>query len=149
MDGTRRGGGPGPGDGGPDGPTVEALGLLAEALETTHRARGALYAFHQLTGSADVTLGRAAQLLREAGHPEAAGRVEAELVGRDVVPGHWTYQLVEAYDDTYWEPFGRLEREVRGRLAGGVRHLHEAAMRAERRTHGHPEPPDGPGAPRG
>ena len=44
----------------PDGiaeATVEAVGKLTEALETTERARGHLYSFHQLTGSADLALG--------------------------------------------------------------------------------------------
>ena len=39
--------------------TVEALGKLSEALETCERARGHLYTFHQLTGSADIQLGDA------------------------------------------------------------------------------------------
>lgn len=128
----------------PDDTTVEALGALSEALETTHRARGHLYSFHQLTGSADLRLGEAVDLLRAAGHPQAADLLECELLGRDVVPGHWTYQLVEAYDDTYFEPFARAEREIRERLAGGERHLHEVRMKAARRTHGHPHPPAGP-----
>ena len=37
--------------------TVGALGKLSEALETCERARGHLYSFHQLTGSADVEAG--------------------------------------------------------------------------------------------
>lgn len=36
---------------GVDDATVEALGRLSEALETVERARGCLYAFHQLTGA--------------------------------------------------------------------------------------------------
>ncbi len=39
-----------------DDVTVEALGRLTEALETTERARGHLYAMHQLTGEADFKL---------------------------------------------------------------------------------------------
>ncbi len=128
---------------GPDGATVLALGVLSEALETTHRARGHLYAFHQLTGSADLALGSAVDLLREAGHPGVADRLEREVLGRNVVPGHWTYQVVEEYDDGYWEAFVRLERLAREELAGGARHLHEARMKRERRTRGRPGGPDG------
>lgn len=47
--------------------TVEALGALSKALETAERARGALYDFHQLTGSADLALDDAVRLLRAAG----------------------------------------------------------------------------------
>ena len=38
--------------------TVDALGKLSEALEACERARGHLYEFHQLTGSADIALAR-------------------------------------------------------------------------------------------
>lgn len=117
---------------GTDGATVEALGRLSEALETTERARGHLYGFHQLTGSADQQAGDAARMLREAGHPEAAELVEREVVGRDVLPGRWTYQVVEEYDDGYYRPFADVERRVREQLAAGRRHLHEARMKEER-----------------
>src|SRR5690349_8080387 len=36
---------------GMDDQTIDALGKLSKALETTERARGHLYSFHQLTGS--------------------------------------------------------------------------------------------------
>lgn len=39
-----------------DPATVAAVGELTEALETTEVARGHLFAFHQLTGSADFKL---------------------------------------------------------------------------------------------
>ena len=121
-----------------DDRTVEALGKLSEALETTERARGHLYSFHQLTGAADLQLGEACGLLREAGHGETADRIERELVGRNVVEGRWTFQIVEEYDDTYWSLFRELEQQARGSLTDGRRHLHEARMKEERRTHGHP-----------
>ncbi|GAB2683944.1 hypothetical protein [Thalassiella azotivora] len=121
---------------GVDDATVEALGLVSEALETVERARGALYDLHQLVGGADLTLGDAVERLREAGHGEWADRVQTELVGRNVVEGRWTFQLVEDFDDTYWQPFRDLERDLRDALAGGRRHLHEARMKEQRRTHG-------------
>jgi hypothetical protein len=116
--------------------TVEALGALSEALETTERARGHLYSFHQLTGSADLRLGDAVEGLRAAGHEKVAHRIETELVGRNVITDRWTFQIVEDYDDGYWSLFRRLERESREELAGGVRHLAEARMKQERRTPG-------------
>ncbi len=132
-----------PGSDGSDAPspeekTVEAVGALTEALETTERARGHLYSFHQLTGSADLRLGEACDLLREAGHDELADRVERDLVGRNVVQGRWTFQVVEEYDDGYWSLFRSFEQEARDTLTGGRRHLHEAAMKEDRRTHGRP-----------
>ncbi|SMF16344.1 hypothetical protein L603_002500000420 [Cellulosimicrobium cellulans J34] len=123
----------------PDGvsdATVDALGALSEALETTERARGHLYTFHQLTGEADLALGEAVEKLRAAGHADVADRIATDLVGRNVIPGHWTFQVVEAYDDTYWSVFREHERAAREALAGGARHLFEARMKQERRTAG-------------
>jgi len=125
--------------------TVEALGALSEALETTERARGHLYTFHQLTGEADLALGEAVEKLRAAGHGEVADRIAADLVGRNVVPGRWTFQLVEEYDDGYWSAFREHERRARDELADGVRHLFEARMKQDRRTvgrAGHEASPD-------
>lgn len=118
--------------------TVEALGALSKALETTERARGALYDFHQLTGGADLELDDAVRLLREAGHADQADLVEREIMGRDVIPGHWTFQIVEAYNRTYYRPFGEVEQRVRQELAQGRHHLYEAEMKERRRTGGHP-----------
>jgi len=120
-----------------DDATVEAVGRLTEALETTERARGHLYAFHQLTGEADFKLGDAADQLRAAGHTELAERLTTELVGRNVLPGRWTFQIVEDYDDTYWSPLRELERIAREQLTAGRRHLAEAELKEQRRTHGH------------
>ncbi|MDB1089426.1 hypothetical protein PJ985_17835 [Streptomyces sp. ACA25] len=124
--------------------TVQALGELSKALETTERARGHLYAFHQLTGGADLTLGDAVRLLREAGHQEQAEQVEREILGRNVIPGHWTFQIVEEYNRTYYRPFATLEEGIRNDLADGKEHLHEAEMKEARRTPGHPDHTAGP-----
>lgn len=116
--------------------TVSALGKLSEALEAVEAARGFLYSFHRLSGTADLTLGEAVDELRGAGHDELADRVERELVGRNVISGRWTFQVVEEYDDTYYSAFTELERAAREQLVGGKRHLFEAEMKEDRRTHG-------------
>jgi hypothetical protein len=118
--------------------TVEALGKVSEALETVERARGHLYSFHQLTGSADLSLDEAVTSLHEAGHHDWADRIRRELIGRNVVEGRWTFQIVEDYDDGYYDQFHQLEKALRDELAGGRRHLFEAEMKEDRRTHGHP-----------
>lgn len=119
--------------------TVAALGKLSEALECVEVARGHLYAFHRLSGTADLTVGDAVAQLRDAGHGELADRIERELVGRNVIEGRWTFQVVEAYDDTYYSAFRALEQEARDALVGGRRHLYEAQMKEDRRTPGHPD----------
>ncbi|MGW0902883.1 hypothetical protein [Streptomyces sp. NPDC002853] len=119
--------------------TVKALGTLSEALETVERARGHLFAFHQLTGGADLKLGEAVEQLRAAGHATQAELVAREIVGRNVIPGHWTFQIVEAYNATYYQPFTDVEERVRQELADGRPHLYEAEMKESRRTRGHPD----------
>ncbi|MEV1159077.1 hypothetical protein AB0J27_27165 [Micromonospora chokoriensis] len=123
---------------GVDDKTVEALGELSKALETIHRVRGHLYSAHQLVGGADLTLDRVVKLLREAGHDEVADRVEQELLGRNVLPGRWTFQIVEEFDDGYYAAFQEVERDAREELAGGRRHIFEAEMKERRRTRGMP-----------
>ncbi|MDT5010031.1 MAG: hypothetical protein QOH57_1648 [Mycobacterium sp.] len=120
-----------------DRPTIEAVGAVTEALEWVERARGALYSFHQLMGRADLTLGEACDKLRAAGHGDAADRLERDLVGRNVLYGRWTFQVVEEFDDNYWSRFREHESRVRGELQGGARHVYEAQMKEQRRTPGH------------
>jgi hypothetical protein len=119
-----------------DDTTVQALGKLSEALETVERARGHLYAMHQLTGTADFQLDEAVSLFMQAGHTAIAERIERELIGRNVTPGHWTFQLVEEYDDGYYAEFHGVEQDAREKLAQGRRHLFEAGLKERRRTHG-------------
>ncbi|MEC3976712.1 hypothetical protein QMK34_15650 [Amycolatopsis sp. H20-H5] len=114
------------------------MGRLSEALETVERARGHLYSFHQLTGSADAKLDEAVEQLRAAGHAELADRITTDLIGRNVLPGRWTFQLVEEYDDGYYRTFRELERDSRDELLRGRRHVFEAELKDRRRTHGHP-----------
>ena len=121
---------------GVDDATVEALGKLSEALEVVEDARGHLYGFHRLTGTADLALGEAVDLLRKAGHDDIADRLQTELVGRNVIEGRWTFQIVEDYDDSYYSAFKRLEADARDDLVQGRRHLYEAEMKEDRRTHG-------------
>lgn len=118
-----------------DDGTIEAIGKLTEALETVEIARGHLYAFHQLTGTADFTLERAIELLRDVGHAQLAERLSSELLGRNVLPGRWTFQVVEEYETTYYEVFRNFERQAR-QLVDGQRHLHEAQLKQRRRTAG-------------
>jgi hypothetical protein len=116
--------------------TVEALGKLSEALETVHRVRGHLYALHQLTGTADFQLDQAVSLFMQAGHTHTAERIQRELIGRNVIPGHWTFQVVEEFDDGYYAELTAVEKYARDEFAQGRRHLYEAEMKERRRTHG-------------
>ncbi|WP_113704208.1 hypothetical protein [Nonomuraea lactucae] len=112
-----------------DDATVEAMGKLSCALEKVERARGHLYAFHQLTGSAHADLEEVIEGLRAAGHRSQADALSTELLGRDVLAGRWTFQVVEEYDDGYYRCFVDLERRIRDELAEGRRHVFESEMK--------------------
>ena len=85
---------------------------------------------------ADLTLGDAVRMLRAAGQFELADRIDTELVGRNVIEGRWTFQLVEEYDDGYYGLFKELDKAARDANLDGRRHLFEAEMKEDRRTHG-------------
>ena len=108
---------------------VAAVGKLSEALETVEQARGHLYAFHQLSGKADLLLADAVKELGSAGYKALAQQVEQVLVGRDVVRDMWTFELVETYDEQYWSIFRAVESQVRDQVSGGIPHIFEAEMK--------------------
>ena len=88
----------------------EACGKASEALEYIVRVRGHLYSAHQLTGRADFLFEEAADLLDEAGMGADAQRLREEIVGRNLLDGRWTFQIVEEFDDGYYavvEEIGR------------------------------------------
>jgi hypothetical protein len=113
---------------------IEAVGKATEALEYVERARGHLYSFHQLTGHADLLFGEAADMLAEAGEPECADRLEDQVVGRNVLDGRWTFQIVEEYDELYHQYVTAAVEELERRFQHGRRHVFEARMKEDRRT---------------
>jgi hypothetical protein len=119
---------------------------MSEALETLERARGHLYSFHQLVGEADLALDDVLAGLRRCGEDPLAERLQADLLGRNVIEGRWTFQILEDFDDGYWEVFRDYERAVRDALAAGRRHAYEARMKERRRTHGRQGHESGPGS---
>jgi hypothetical protein len=118
--------------------TVEAVGKVSEAFEAIEEVRGRLYGLHRLVGTADLALGEAVALLRKAGHDDLADTVDRDMVGRNVLPGMWTFQVVEAFDSGYYAEFQRIEKLVRDELMDGRRHVYEAEMKTRERTHGQP-----------
>ncbi|MER7417578.1 hypothetical protein ABT346_12485 [Micromonospora peucetia] len=118
--------------------TVAALGKLSEALECVERVRGHLYSLHQLVGHADLMLDDVVEMFRVAGHDRIADRIDTDLLGRNVIAGRWTFQIVEDFDDGYYALFRDLDRAAREELVGGRRHLYEAEMKERRRSRGRP-----------
>ena len=125
----------------PDGvgdDVVEALGTLGEAVEWMERARGRLYDFHQMCGRVDLLLGDAADQLRAAGEQELADALDTHLVGRNVLEGRWSFQIVEEYDAVYWDVVRAFARHAEAQVLAGQRHVQESEMKDRRRTEGDP-----------
>jgi hypothetical protein len=120
----------------PDDALVEAIGKASEALEYVERARGHLYSFHQLLGHADLEFGAAADLLEQCGQQGAAEAMRDEIVGRNVLDGRWTFQVVEEFDDLYYRPAVDAVRSLERDHLDGQRHVHESRMKERRRTKG-------------
>ena len=121
---------------GVDDATVAAVGKLSEAVEWLERARGRLYDFHQMLGHLDFQMSDAAAQLREAGHDEFAALIESDVVGRNVLDGRWTYQILEEFEDVYYDVIRQTERRIRDELLAGRRHVFEAELKAHRRSVG-------------
>jgi hypothetical protein len=115
---------------------VEGAGKMTEALERLERARGHLYAFHQLVGETDLLLDEVVAALTRGGRDELVTQLRTDLVGRNVLDGRWSFQVVEEFDDTYWSRFREHERRLREALTAGRRHIAEAEMKERRRTRG-------------
>ena len=108
---------------------VAAVGQVSAALEVVEQARGLLYAFHRESGRADLALQDAVKALAEAGEEDLAAEITTVLVGRDVLPGRWSFEVVEDYDEGYWQVFRAVEAKVRATLSDGIRHVYEAEMK--------------------
>lgn len=129
---------------GVDDATVEAVGKLSAAFEVIENARGMLYAFHRMSGEADLALQDALSSLRAAGHTALADEVDEVLVGRDVVRDMWTFQIVEAYDEQYHRVFRDVNAAVADRLLGTRGHVFESEMKTQEQRGEHDGSPDGP-----
>ena len=116
-----------------DPQTIDAVGKATEALEYVERARGHLYAFRQLIGRADFLFEESSLRLAESGHPDEADSLWHSVVGRDVLEGRWTFEIVERFDDDYYEAARSEVLRIEQRLVAGQRHAHEEVLRQRRR----------------
>jgi hypothetical protein len=116
--------------------TVEALGKLSAALDHVEDARGHLYAFHRLMGSAESTLEEATAMVRDAGHDDIADSLDRRVLGRNPLPGMWSFQMVEAFDDGFYAEAKGIQQRAIDELMDGRRHVFEAEMKELRRTRG-------------
>lgn len=121
-----------------DDETVAAVGKVTEALEWVERARGDLYNLHQKIGHADNLFREAADALEAAGHSKQAQLIREEVAGRNVLPGRWTFQIVEEFNDTYYREAVAAEKQVRDELLEGKQHVYESELKEKTRTKNKP-----------
>jgi hypothetical protein len=115
---------------------VEAVGRASEAFEYVIRARGHLYSLHQLIGRADFLLAQSADLLESAGCADDASTMRADLVGRNVLDGRWTFQVVEEFDTMYYRVVEAMLERLTDQHLAGTPHIYESEMKEQRRTAG-------------
>lgn len=121
----------------PDGvtdETVEALGKLSAALDHIEQARGYLYSFHRRMGSGERVLEEATRMIRDAGHDDIADQLDRDVLGGNPIPGMWTFQMVEAFDDGYYARLTDVHQRALDELVDGKRHIFEAEMKDLRRS---------------
>ena len=76
------------------------------------------------------------RMLREAGHGNLADELAGNWVGRNVIPGMWTFELIEAFERTYYEVAVASELQVRETVMDGRQHIQEAERKVRRRQDG-------------
>jgi hypothetical protein len=114
---------------------LETMATATEAMEYVERARGHLITLHHLLGRAEVLFEEVASELRAEGHAAEATRLEHEVIGRDVIEGRWSYELLEEFDRGYFEPVRNTHRDVVASTVGRP-HAREERVRAARRRAG-------------
>jgi hypothetical protein len=123
----------------PDGvtdQTIEALGKLSAAIDHVEEARGQMYAFHRRMGGAERAMEEAAATLREAGHDDLADALDRDVLGQNPLPGMWSFQMVEEFDDGFYARASAIHQRALDELVEGRRHVFEAEMKELRRTPG-------------
>ena len=58
------------------------------------------------------------------------------MLGRNPLPGMWSFQMVESFDDGYYAEAKGIQQRAVDELMDGRRHVFEAEMKELRRTRG-------------
>jgi len=81
-----------------------------------------------------ILVAAAVSMLADCGHTELDADIESTLVGRDIVEGMWSFQIVERYDRGYWDVFRAVESHARRLLGAAEPHLFEAEMKDQEQS---------------
>lgn len=114
---------------------IEALHHLQLGKENVHKAHGHLIEFHHKIGRSMDHFDEAASLLAASGSEEAADDLRA-VMDLGVVPGRWSWWVVDQFEDHFLETVLGAEREVRATVGGesSRRHLAEREMERDARA---------------
>jgi hypothetical protein len=115
-----------------DARLLETMATATEAMEYVERARGHLFTLHHLLGRADLLFAEVAAELRSQGRAGDAARIEREVVGRDVLEGRWSFEVLEEFEQEYYEPVRDAVRTVERRTTGRP-HARDVRLRAAAR----------------
>ncbi|SIQ72358.1 hypothetical protein SAMN05421858_0197 [Haladaptatus litoreus] len=103
-----------------------ALHELELGVEGLRKAHGYLVHFHHATGRAMNHLQVAESNLREAGHDEFADHIRDEILPSGVLgDDRWTYELLETFEEEFFEHVVTFEQAVCENVASGERHVKE------------------------
>ncbi|WP_435151466.1 hypothetical protein [Haladaptatus sp. DFWS20] len=103
-----------------------ALHELELGIEGLRKAHGYLVHFHHATGHAMSHLRVAESNLREAGHDEFADHIRDEILPCGLLGDErWTYDLLEKFEEEFFNDVLAFERDVREDVASGERHVKE------------------------
>ena len=89
-----------------------------------------------MIGRADFLFEEAADLLDDASLGDDAQLLRSEVVGRNVLDGRWTFQIVEEFDDLFYGPIRDTLRDLERRRLDGRRHVYESELKDRRRSLG-------------
>jgi len=113
-----------------------ALHDLQLGIEYVHRAYGSLLEWHHNLGHAMDRMADAEADLRKAGHIRWADELRDEHIPAGAIDDRWTYELVEAFQQDFFNDVVAFEEAVREDVADGVGHVTEQQQqrRVRKRT---------------
>ena len=105
----------------------ELTGLheIEVGTEWIRRAHGHLLAFHHCIGHGMDHFDSAERELRASDHTDLADELRDDILPRGVLGDQWSYELVEAFDESMLPAVNDMERRTCEELADGERHVPE------------------------
>ena len=104
---------------------LAALHEIEVGTEWIHRAHGHLLAFHHCVGHGMDHFDVAEADLRTSNHTTLANELRDDILPRGILDDCWTYELVEAFDESMLPAVNEMAQRACEELADGERHVPE------------------------